>query len=183
QEWSAAEPATRPLLEGVLERLGRAGARIEERTAAPEHEGLIEAQKIVMDYETARSLAFERLTRWNDLSEPLRERIKVGLGHSAESYDAARRVVAKARDALPGLFGEADALLVPAAPGEAPKGLDRTGDPLFNRAWTMLHLPCVTVPSGRGPNGLPLAAQLVGRPGDDARLLRVASFLERAVAS
>jgi Asp-tRNA(Asn)/Glu-tRNA(Gln) amidotransferase A subunit family amidase len=181
-EWHRADAATVAMLEHVMERLRRAGCTATERAAISEHDGLVEAQQIVMDYETVRCLAFERLTRWTDLSQSLRERMEGGLAHSGATYDAARQSVARARQALPALFGDADALLVPAAPGEAPKGLDRTGDPLFNRAWTMLHVPCITVPAGHGPNGLPLGAQLVGRPGEDANLLRTASFLERALA-
>jgi Asp-tRNA(Asn)/Glu-tRNA(Gln) amidotransferase A subunit family amidase len=181
-EWSHAEPTTMAMLEQTLERLGRAGAAVSERAAVPEHDGLVEAQKIVMDYETVRCLAFERLTRWSDLSASLRERMTGGLAHSGKTYDEACQVVDRARQALPALFADTDVLLVPAASGEAPKGLDRTGDPLFNRAWTMLHLPCITVPAGHGPHGLPLGAQLVGRPGGDAALLRVAAFLERALA-
>jgi len=181
-EWRDADAATHALLEATLERLGRAGAVTTIREAVPEHAGLIEAQKTIMDYETARALAFERLERWDGLSPWLQERVTIGLGFSAKAYDDARRLVATARSALPTLFGEADALLVPAAPGEAPRGLERTGDPLFNRAWTVLHVPCVTVPAGRGPSGLPLGAQLVGRPGEDARLLRAAAFLERVLA-
>jgi len=70
---------------------------------------------------------------------------------------------------------------VPAASGEAPARLDMTGDPLFNRTWTLLHLPCVTVPAGRGAAGLPIGVQLVGRFGDDARLLAIARFAEQAL--
>ncbi len=94
-------------------------------------------------------------------------------------FHAARQDVEQARAALPALFADFDALLVPAAPGEAPKGLERTGDPIFNRTWTMLHLPCVTIPARHGTAGLPVGVQLVGRPGDDARTLWAASFLER----
>ena len=181
-EWREAGPDTIAALEHATARLAGAGARTVEVTGPPEHETLVEAQKIVMDYESARALSFERITRPQDLSTSLRERIAIGLGHSAEAYDAARRTVALARAALPSLFGDFDALLVPAAPGEAPKGLDRTGDPIFNRPWTILHLPCITVPAWRGVGGLPVGVQLVGRLGDDARTLRVAAFLERVLA-
>jgi Asp-tRNA(Asn)/Glu-tRNA(Gln) amidotransferase A subunit family amidase len=182
-EWRYADAATVAMLEQVMEQLRRAGSIVTESGAAPEHDGLVEAQQIVMDYETVRCLAFERLTHWTDLSQSLRDQMTGGLAHSGATYDEAQRLVAKARHALPALFGAADALLVPAAAGEAPKGLDRTGDPLFNRSWTMLHVPCITVPAGRGPNGMPLGAQLVGRPGADASLLRTASFLERTLAA
>ncbi|MBV8338192.1 MAG: amidase, partial [Alphaproteobacteria bacterium] len=81
-----------------------------------------------------------------------------------------------------GFFGSCDAVLVPAAPGEAPAGLGATGDPVFNRMWTLLGVPCVTLPARWGENGLPTGVQLVGRVRDDARLLACAAFLERALA-
>jgi Asp-tRNA(Asn)/Glu-tRNA(Gln) amidotransferase A subunit family amidase len=180
-EWRHAEPGTIAALDHAATRLGRAGAAAIEVAVPPEHEGLGEAQKIIMDYESARCLAYEYATRPQNLSASLRERIAVGRAHNAETYDAARRLVAKARDGLRAFFGEFDALLVPAAPGEAPKGLERTGDPVFNRSWTMLHVPCVTVPAWHGVGGLPVGVQLVGREGEDALTLRAAAFLERAL--
>src|SRR4029077_3270415 len=83
--------------------------------------------------------------------------------------------------ALPGFFGGCDALLVPAAPGAAAPGLGYTGDPVFSRMWTLLGAPCVTVPAIR-EGGLPVGIQLVGRIGDDARLMACALFAERALA-
>ena len=79
-------------------------------------------------------------------------------------------------------FGEFDAMLVPAAPGEAPP-VASTGDPIFNRPWTLLHLPCITLPSHRGANGLPVGIQLVGRAGDDARLFAIALFAEAVLGT
>jgi Asp-tRNA(Asn)/Glu-tRNA(Gln) amidotransferase A subunit family amidase len=182
-EWNEAGPGTIAALDHAVSSLARAGAPTVEIISPPEHQGLVEAQKIIMDYETARCLAFEYATRATDLSANLRERIATGLGHSAEAYDAARHAVARARAALPTFFADFDAVLVPAAPDEAPKGLDRTGDPIFNRTWTILHVPCVTVPAWRGAGGLPVGVQLVGRVGDDARTLRAAAVLERALAA
>ena len=80
-----------------------------------------------------------------------------------------------------GFFGECDALLTPAAPGEAPLGLGHTGNPVFNRMWTLLGMPCVTLPAVWGESGLPTGIQLVGRIGDDARLMAAALFAERAL--
>jgi amidase len=181
-EWREADADTVAALEHAAARLAGAGAKTVEIVGPPEHDGLVEAQKIVMDYESARSLSFERITRPGDLSASLRERIAIGLSHSGAAYDAARRALRLAEAALPLLFGDFDALLVPAAPGAAPKGLDYTGDPIFNRPWTALHLPCVTVPAWRSADGLPVGVQLVGRLGDDARTLRAAAFLEHALA-
>jgi Asp-tRNA(Asn)/Glu-tRNA(Gln) amidotransferase A subunit family amidase len=97
-------------------------------------------------------------------------------------YDRARTSAAEARAGLDAFFGSCDAVLVPAAPGEAPMGLGSTGDPIFNRMWTLLGGPCVTLPAHWADNGLPTGVQLVGRIGDDARLMVCAAFLEQALA-
>jgi Asp-tRNA(Asn)/Glu-tRNA(Gln) amidotransferase A subunit family amidase len=78
--------------------------------------------------------------------------------------------------------GDVDAIFTPSATGEAPEGLASTGDTAMNRLWTLLHGPCVTVPAGDGPGGLPLGVQLVGIPGSDARTLAVARWVELALA-
>jgi Asp-tRNA(Asn)/Glu-tRNA(Gln) amidotransferase A subunit family amidase len=102
-------------------------------------------------------------------------------------WDAAEPATAAALDmaraALEAFFGTCDAILVPAAPGEAPAGLGNTGDPVFNRMWTLLGVPCATLPARWAEHGLPTGVQLVGRVRDDARLMACAAFLERALAA
>jgi len=71
-------------------------------------------------------------------------------------------------------------LVVPAAPGEAPD-VATTGDPIFNRVWSALGAPAITVPAGAGPSGLPLGVQVVGLPGQDARVVASAAWIERAL--
>ena len=78
-------------------------------------------------------------------------------------------------------MGDLDILLTPSAPGEAPEGLDWTGDPAFNFIWTSLHVPCVTVPAGMGRNGLPLGIQIVGRRGEDRAVLAWAQWVAAAI--
>ena len=85
-------------------------------------------------------------------------------------------------DGLDGVFDRYDAIITPAAVGEAPAGLDSTGNPIFNTLWTYCGTPAITLPLMEGPNGLPLGVQLVSRRGDDARLLRTARWLVRRVA-
>jgi len=74
-------------------------------------------------------------------------------------------------------FGDADAILAPSAPGEAPRGLQATGDPVFCRVWSLLGTPAVNIPCGTGPNGLPVGVQVIGRLFDDRRALAVADWL------
>jgi len=73
-------------------------------------------------------------------------------------------------------------LLTPSASGEALKGIESTGSSLFNKSWTLLGVPCVTVPHGCGPQGLPLGVQLVGAYEDDSRVLRAAEWAMAAIA-
>ena len=75
-------------------------------------------------------------------------------------------------------MGDRDVFLAPSAPGEAPAGLDSTGNPIFQVVWTLLQVPCVTLPWSTGPNGLPVGVQLIGRRGDDETVLGVARWLE-----
>ena len=75
------------------------------------------------------------------------------------------------------LFDTVDVLLCPSAPGEAPAGIEATGDPRFNSIWTLAGTPCVTLPAGTGDNGLPLGIQLVGLRHEDDRLLSTAAWV------
>ena len=76
------------------------------------------------------------------------------------------------------IFGRCDAILCPSALGPAPKGLDFTGDPIFNGLWTFCGTPAINVPLLTASNGLPMGVQIIGARGNDARLLRSARWLE-----
>jgi len=109
--------------------------------------------------------------------DPLRGMREDGARVAATDDISARAAQAALPDLLNEVFEDADAILAPAAPGEAPTGLDATGDPIFSTIWQFLGLPCVTLPIMFGPNELPVGAQLIGPWGDDGRLLRTARWL------
>jgi Asp-tRNA(Asn)/Glu-tRNA(Gln) amidotransferase A subunit family amidase len=180
-QWAQADPACQRVLESAARTLSRAGAVVSDRPPFPPYDGIVEVHLTHMNYEMARNLAWERTQRWDVLAPRSTETLSTAIRITAEDYDRACRATAEARAGVAELFGDFDAFLVPAAPGEAPARLDMTGDPLFNRCWTLLRLPCVTVPAGRGDSGLPIGVQLVGRLGEDARVLAVARFAERAL--
>jgi Asp-tRNA(Asn)/Glu-tRNA(Gln) amidotransferase A subunit family amidase len=179
--WERAEPAAAAALDRAREALERKGARVEEIAILPEHEGLAEAQDCIMLYEMARSLAFERTRHSAELSPRLAQMLDAGMTVGAADYDAALARTEAARQSLPAFFAEYDAVLTPAAPGEAPVGLGATGDPIFNRMWTLLGVPCATLPARWAANGLPTGVQLLGRLREEARLMRAAAFLEQAL--
>jgi len=75
------------------------------------------------------------------------------------------------------MFKQYDAILTPSAPGEAPKGLESTGNPAFCTIWTLCGTPALNLPVLMGPKGLPLGVQLVSKKSDDARLFRTARWI------
>ena len=114
------------------------------------------------------------------LSPVLRERLDWGRAQGAAALVAGQAAFAAARAAFADVIAPYDAILTPSAPGEAPEGLAWTGDPAFNSLWTLLHVPCVTVPVGAGPQGLPLGVQLVTGFGQDAAALAWAEWVRQA---
>ena len=181
-QWHFAAPETVALFERLPQALARGGVATVTLDAPEAHRALYDAQIAIMGFEAARSLAWELTTHADDLSEKLRDLLAAGSAVSPDVYDRARAMTREAQAALPAFFDGYDAVIVPSAVGEAPMGLGNTGDPAFSRVWTLLGVPCITLLAGVGPGGLPLGIQLVGRFGDDARLLAAAARVERALA-
>lgn len=175
-EWKQAQPESRAALEDAAQRLSRAGARVSDVALPAAFAGLALAQTDIQAYEGARCLAFERLNYWDALSGKLKELLQSGLDCSDERYDAGLALAAGCRIELDRVFADYDILLAPSTPGEAPEGLDSTGDPVFNRIWTLLYVPCVHVPFFKGPCGLPVGVQAIGRFGADALTLAVSHW-------
>ena len=180
--WSTAAPETHALLARVTQTLTHAGAKVTDRELPAGFNALIEAHPIVMNSESARALGWELATHPDQISDDLRHRLAQGLNQPQSALDQACTSFDLTQQTFPSAMDGLDILVTPAAPGEAPKGLEWTGDPAFNFIWTALHVPCVTVPAGTGPNGLPLGIQIVGRRGDDKAVLAWARWVESAIA-
>ncbi len=96
-------------------------------------------------------------------------------------YIQARRVRSWMASRLQSTFAQYDALLMATAPGEAPEGLETTGDATLLTPWTFLGFPAISLNGGLGPNGLPLGLQMVGGPKEDYRLLQTGYWSEQAL--
>ena len=137
-----------------------------------------EAQRTIMAFEAAEALAFEYASKRSLLSAAVVDLLERGRGLSDTAYRSALALVSEGRAALVAGLAGCDALMTFSAPGEAPPG-PHTGDSVFNRIWTALGSPCVTLPFGKGGDArLPLGVQLVGVSGDDSSLLAVAREVE-----
>lgn len=181
-QWKHAAPATMEALEGALPRLVKAGARVTEFNLPEQFDGVLDAQGAISDYEFSRAMCHERRTASDKISATLLKKLVQSDGCTFAQYVAARKLVGECQRMLDDVFGDFDVLLVPSAPGEAPHGLKSTGEATFNRMWTALHVPAVTVPAFTGPAGLPIGAQLVGPFGGDLATLLHAEWVRRALA-
>ncbi|HYR65100.1 MAG TPA: amidase, partial [Reyranella sp.] len=111
-----------------------------------------------------------------------KDKLEAGAKIDYATWVAARKLGETGRARVDALFSDFDAILTAPAPGEAPVGLETTGKATFNLLWTYLWMPCVTLPFTKGPTGLPVGIQLVGRCHEDAALLDIAAWVRSALA-
>jgi len=176
-EWDHVQPEMRATLDDVRRRLDA------DEFELPGHfRGLRESHTAILWYEVARSMADE-FTRFPEQLDPaLRQRCADGFALKPDEYVRAQQHAAECRAHFAGALGDYDVIVAPAATGEAPKGLASTGDVAMNVVWTLLHVPCVAVPAGKSPSGMPLGVQVIGRIGDDARTLACAAWIAERLA-
>ena len=175
--WDQFEPVTQTLIENAAFRLARAGARVTEFTLPAEFELLNDAHRTISSFEFARTFTWEIENHWNEISDTLRGgRLHDGLTGSFERYIEAKKLADECRHRLDALLGAIDVLLTPAAFGEAPVGMPAfAGVPLY-QIWTTLHVPAISIPIFKGPAGMPIGAQLIGKRHDDRKLFACAQW-------
>ena len=179
--WDRAGAASRESVEKAAAALADAGAEVREVVLPDQFAGLEAANKTIMMYEGRRALAHEYNQHEDKLSDRLKAQMATGAVTDYDTYLEAIDCAHRCRIAFAEIMRDLDALITPAATGEAPLGLETTGDATFNRPWTTMGTPCVTLPHHTGPNGLPVGVQLNGDFAKDDELLAVALWAEDAL--
>ncbi|MFK4506927.1 amidase [Bradyrhizobium daqingense] len=176
------EPAAEQGLEAAIQAATRAGANVRTIELPASLQDAWRIHPIIQDFEAHRALAWEFSERHDDIAPMLRASLDATAGLTPKEYDEARRISRRGRRELGELFEGIDVLLTYSAPGTAPaKELATTGDPRYNRLWTLMGNPCVNVPVLK-VNGLPIGVQVIARFGNDPLALAAAWFLEDALA-
>jgi len=176
------QPEGLAAIEVAAAKLAKAGAKVSEYAMPQEMVTMREGQRTLSAFEGPRAAADEARRFYDLLSKSFQEdKLAAGAKIDYATWVAARKLGERGRAAVDATFSDIDVILTAPAPGEAPLGLQRTGNATFNLLWTYLWMPCVTLPYTRGPAGLPVGIQLVGRQHEDATLLDIAGWVKGAL--
>ncbi|MBK7657677.1 MAG: amidase [Betaproteobacteria bacterium] len=177
-KWSLATQAQQANFTEAVATFKDAGAQVREVPLPPAFNEAWNVVQAIMDYDASRGFASLESRHRLQFSAPLLQLLDRGKRITTEQHvkHLARRD--DYRRWLDTLFDGCEAIVTIPAPGEAPEGLGSTGDPTFCSLWTLSGLPAITLPSGRGPKGLPLGLQVVGRYREDERALQAAAWCE-----
>ncbi|MEA2905317.1 MAG: hypothetical protein QOI12_2704 [Alphaproteobacteria bacterium] len=175
--WDTAQPETKHAVEDAARRLAAAGASVRDIVLADEFSRLFHAaRETINNYERSKSMAADYASHGERISKVLGDRIRFGMAMKHEDYVAALGLAEQCRARMDEAFDGIDAIISPCVKGEAPPGLAATGDPAFQQFWTVLYVPAMSLPTHRGPNGLPVGLQLVAPRYEDERLFACARW-------
>ncbi|HYC38387.1 MAG TPA: amidase [Usitatibacter sp.] len=181
-KWELASEAQRAHFEERVAALAAAGAQVKDVNLPKLFDAAWDNVMVIASRDAVKSFALIESRHRIRLSPPLIELLDRGHRVTPEQYERALTRRNDYRNWFESMFERFDGILTLSAPGEAPEGLGNTGDATFNSLWTQAGMPAVTLPSGRGPRGLPLAVQVVGRYREDERALQVAAWVEATLA-
>lgn len=179
--WGAVSPSAQLAIDSASAALRAQGFEVISINLPAWMSGVFEAQDVIQGFEVWRAMAREVDHHADALSSVLRNYLLAARSISEPAYEAAQNTAHAARSRCADWFNSFDVLLTPSAPDEAPLGFASTGASTFNRAWTLLGLPCVNVAGAVGVSGSPMGLQVIGAPRADKPCLAAADALERAL--
>ncbi len=177
--WDQVEDDTR---DGLAELVEALGDQCDEVELPALFDDAVRWHRTILCADLAKNLGQLYDNGGDKLSEVLRGMIEEGQGCLAMDYNRAVDMIPILGAGLEQIFARYDAILTPAAAGEAPAGLDSTGSPIFCSLWTFVGLPAVSLPLLQGSTDMPIGVQMIGARNGDSRLLRSARWLGRDVA-
>ena len=150
---------------------------IEELNLGNDFEEAAHSHEVIMNGSIAKSLSHYYETEKEKMHPLTRSRIKAGIPVSAKQYIEATEKAKKMQQTLSEFFNKFDAIITPAAPGQAPRDLMNTGNAIFNGYWTMMGVPAISLPLLKGENSLPIGIQIITSWNEDFKLLKIADCI------
>ncbi|TGN61854.1 amidase [Paracoccus liaowanqingii] len=184
RQWNDADADSQKAVQIAAQKLQSSHGVLRDFTTPQVFHDLLESIATIYNYGTLNSTMSEYLHNPSQLSAETLQLIEAGLQVTPQALCSARQHVAQAACAFDQVMVDSgfDVLITPATVGEAPQGLTSTGDSLFNKVWTALGVPALTIPHLTGANGLPLGLQIIGRRNDDRRVTASAAWIESVLA-
>jgi Asp-tRNA(Asn)/Glu-tRNA(Gln) amidotransferase A subunit family amidase len=176
----AAEGPVREVTLAALDALAKAGARVRTVRLATGLETVAAAQQTIMQVEAAEVHHTLHRERPDDYASRMRALVEIGQLVPAGLYLRAQRLRRRFRQEAVALLADVDALAMPTVSNLAPSR-DTTGDRTFQAPWSLIGLPALTLPSGLARR-LPVGLQLVAGAWQEARLLRIARWIEERLS-
>ena len=176
-----AAPEAWRAMERLADAMASEGALVDDAPIDADFDEMLRAHRVLMTAEAADVHRDWFAARADEYSPNVRQVIEDGIAASAAEYLSAKRVQRDFTAALAAAMRAFDVLLTPSTPAAAPRDLSGTGDPMFQTPFTFGGFPAISLPAALDDNGMPLAAQLAAKRGDDATLLKVASMAEKAL--
>lgn len=179
--WDQAAPEAVTALESAADTLSRAGAEVNDVELPAVFDGIEESFRIISSTEGRNAIAHELESHFDKLNLWIQEGAAAGSGWADGEYEEALAHAAACRTSLRALFASRDVLLTPSTTGEAPDDLVGNSNAAFNRTWTLMHGPCVTIPAYTGPNLMPVGVQIVGPPGTGDTVINAGAWVARQI--
>lgn len=176
-EWSQIHPDAYAIYQPIQRKLSDAGISFTDIDLGETVAGLHELHRDIMSFEAAGNFGEHCDQRGEQVSAPIRGLVEHGRTISPGHFDQKQKEAARRRNEVDDILADWDVILTPSAPGSAPPLAAGTGLPTFNSFWTLLHVPCLTIPVLKTASGLPLGIQLAARRGEDNALLNRTAFL------
>lgn len=176
-KWDEAEASTRALVEGLASRLSSQAAMVEELVLPAEFSEIYDLTNTLFSVEFSRSVMAELRRAPDNISDAMMTWFRNAEVITPDVYMRGLARVDELRVSANALIEPYDVVLTPSAGGEAPMGHGSTGPVTFTIIWQILGLPSLTLPALKGPNGLPIGIQLVGKRHRDPDLLDVADWV------
>ena len=181
--WDQAAPESVAALESTADALAKAGATLSDVDWPGSFDGIEESFRVISSVEGLQALELEHRDHADKLNQWIREGAEAARGFSADDFAAANTHAETCRADLAKVFEDVDFLITPSTCGEASDDLTGISNSAFNRTWTLMHGPCLTLPAFAGPNGLSVGVQLVGPIGGDDALLAAGQWVWDRIAS
>jgi Asp-tRNA(Asn)/Glu-tRNA(Gln) amidotransferase A subunit family amidase len=179
--WAEAQPESVHALESAARSLAAAGAKIHDVEMPAVFAGINQSFNIISGVEASRAMALEARDHFSTLNYWIKDALTAANRVDQTQFDRSQLHVVQCQQAMAEVFKGCDAIITPSTCGEAIADVVSVSNSAFNRIWTLLHVPCVTIPAFEGPNGMPVGLQVVGPIGDDDRMIALSQGIADAM--